>query len=156
MMAMATCSGAATMPLNVTNTEKYFGVPSSFSTMIISIGTVITNGGSNVYKAGAVYFLATLYGVNIGLPQIFTIILVTSFVVTAGVPAAGTLTAAIILNSLGAPIEGIALLMGIDRLRDMISTAGNVTVQSMASITLYNLMEKDVASQTTTDIGKAV
>ncbi len=143
MMGLATCSSAASMPLNIENTEKYLGVPKELSTMVMSIGTVIVNGGSDVYKAAGACFLASLYGVEMGLPQILTIVLTTSVLVTAGVPAAGTLTIAVLLSSMGVPVDGIALLMGVDRLRDMISTAGNVYMHSLAAVVINKVCEED-------------
>lgn len=137
MMAMATCSGAATMPLNVANTEKYLGVPRQIGTLVIGTGTVIINGGSAFYKAIATYFLATLYGVSLTFPDLVLITVLSAFVITAGVPAAGTLTTAIALNAFGVPLEGIALLMGVDRLRDMVSTAGNVVTQSAGAAAVH-------------------
>ncbi len=145
MMAMATCSGAATMPLNVANTEKYLGIPKQIGTLVIGTGTVIINGGSAFYKAIATYFLATLYGVTLSIPDLFFIIMLSAFVITAGVPAAGTLTTAIALNAFGVPLEGIALLMGVDRLRDMVSTAGNVVTQSAGAAVVYATAEQPIS-----------
>ena len=65
------------------------------------------------------------------------IVLVSAFVVTAGIPSAGTLSIAFTLNILGVPIEGIALLMGVDRLRDMISTASNVVIHSAVAVGVH-------------------
>ncbi|MBR2739889.1 MAG: dicarboxylate/amino acid:cation symporter [Oscillospiraceae bacterium] len=146
MMGIATCSSAASMPLNIENTEKYLGVPKEVSTMVMSIGTVIVNGGSDVYKAAGAVFLASLYGVKFGFAEAMLVILVTSVLVTAGVPSAGTLTIAVTLTSLGVPVDGIALLLGVDRLRDMISTAGNVYMHSLASVVVNKICEKDTAS----------
>lgn len=139
MMALATCSGAATMPLNVANTEKFLGVPKQIGAMVIGTGTVIINGGSSFYKAIATYFVATLYGATLTVGDLTIITVLSAFIITAGVPAAGTLTAAVILTYLGVPLEGIGMLMGIDRLRDMISTAGNVVVQSNAASTIHTI-----------------
>ncbi len=155
MMAMATCSGAATMPLNVANTEKYLGVPKQIGTLVIGTGTVIINGGSAFYKAIATYFLATLYGVNLTFPDLALIVALSAFVITAGVPAAGTLTTAIALNAFGVPLEGIALLMGVDRLRDMVSTAGNVVTQSAGAAAVYSVAGEPVAAEKRTDGFKA-
>ena len=141
LMGLATCSGVATLPLNVANTTKYFGVPRDLGVLVIGSGTVITNGGSSFYKAIAAYFLATLYGVPLSLGALGLIIFLSAVVVTAGVPATGTLTIIAILNALGVPLDGIALLLGIDRLRDMIATAGNVLTQSLAAITVYRLVK---------------
>jgi Na+/H+-dicarboxylate symporter len=139
MMAMATCSSIATMPLNVANTEKYLGVPKQIGTLVIGTGSVIINGASSFYKAIATYFLVTLYGIHPSFSGLMMITFLSSFIIVGGVPAAGTLGTAIALNVLGVPLEGIALLMGVDRLRDMISTAGNVVVQSAGAAVVHSV-----------------
>lgn len=132
LMALATCSSMATMPVNVENTTR-LGVPRETATMVIGAGTAIINGGSSFYKAVGVLFIASLYGVHLSGSQLLVVAALSAFVVTAGVPAAGTLTIAVALTALGLPIQGIALLMAIDRLRDMISTWGNVVVHSLGA-----------------------
>jgi Na+/H+-dicarboxylate symporter len=139
MMGMATCSAVATMPINVANTEKYLGVPKPIGTLVIGTGTVLIHGGSAFYKAIATYFLVTLYGVHLSFSGLVLITLLAAFVNTVGVPSSATLATAIALNVFGVPLEGIALLMGVDRLRDMISTAGNVVIQSAGAAAVYSV-----------------
>lgn len=150
MMGLATCSSSATMPLNVTNTEKYLGIPREMGAMVIGTGTAIINGGSSFYKALGAYFIATLFGVTLTTSNLVMITVMSSFLITAGVPAAGTLGIAVILSSLGVPLEGIALLMGVDRLRDMISTGVNIVIHSLGATAVNTIAGKSL-QQTNTE-----
>ncbi len=100
MMALATCSSMATMPVNVENTTR-LGVPRETATMVIGAGTAIINGGSSFYKAIGVVFIASLYGVTLSGTQLLVVAALSAFLVTAGVPAAGTLSIAVALTALG-------------------------------------------------------
>ncbi len=142
MMAVATCSSMAAMPVNVENTHSKLGVPRETATMVIGAGTAIINGGSGFYKAIGVVFVASLYGVQLAGIQLLVVAAVTAFVVSAGVPAAGTLAIAVALTAFGIPLEGIALLMAIDRLRDMVSTWGNVVIHSLGACTVHALIRR--------------
>ncbi len=137
MMALATCSSAATLPLNIENTEKHMGVPRTEGSMLIGIGTAVISGGSSFYRALAACFLASVYGVHLTPQDLVLIVLISAFVPTAGIPSAGTLSIAFALNILGVPLDGIAMLMGVDRLRDMISTASNVVIHSAAAVGIH-------------------
>lgn len=145
MMAIATCSSMAAMPVNVETTHSRLGVPRETATMVIGAGTAIINGGSGFYKAIGVVFVASLYGVHLTGLQLLVVATVTAFVVSAGVPAAGTLAIAVALSAFGIPLEGIALLMAIDRLRDMISTWGNVVIHSLAACTVHAFIRGNAA-----------
>jgi Na+/H+-dicarboxylate symporter len=136
MMALATCSSMATMPVNVENTTR-LGVPRETATMVIAAGMTMINGGSSFYKAIGVVFVATLYGVRLSGTQLLVVAALSAFLITAGVPAAGTLAISVALTALGIPIQGIALLMAIDRLRDMASTWGNVVIHSLGACTIH-------------------
>ncbi len=133
MMGIATCSSMATMPLNVERTHEKLSVPRETAAMVIGAGTSIVNGGSSFYKAIGIVFVASLYGVELSPPQLLVVAAIAAFLITAGVPAAGTLSIAVGASAIGIPVEGIALLMAIDRLRDMVSTWGNVVIHSLGA-----------------------
>jgi Na+/H+-dicarboxylate symporter len=138
MMALATCSSMATMPVNVENTTR-LGVPRETATMVIGAGMAMINGGSSFYKAIGAVFIATLYGVSLSGTQLVVVTALSAFLITAGVPAAGTLAISVVLTALGIPIQGIALLMAIDRLRDMVSTWGNVVIHSLGACAVHSV-----------------
>ena len=137
MMGIATCSSMATMPLNVERTHEKLSVPRETAAMVIGAGTSIINGGSSFYKAIGIVFVASLYGVELSPPQLLVVAAIAAFLITAGVPAAGTLAIAVGASAIGIPVEGIALLMAIDRLRDMVSTWGNVVIHSLGATLVH-------------------
>jgi hypothetical protein len=87
----------------------------------------------------ATIFIASLFAVDLSPLQLFLMVLLISIVYIPGVPASGTLLLAIVFSSFGIPMAGISMLMGIDRIRDMISTAGNVTISALGAVVVGRL-----------------
>lgn len=137
LMALATCSGMVTMPVTIRNATE-LGVPHDKAALVVGTGTALINGGSSFYKAAAVVFVASLYGTTLSLHQLFIVVLLSAFLVTAGVPAAGTMSVAVALTMFGIPLEGIATLMAIDRIRDMPSTWGNVVTHALGARVVHH------------------
>jgi Na+/H+-dicarboxylate symporter len=138
LMALATCSGMVTMPVTIRNATE-LGVPRDKAALVVGTGTALINGGSSFYKAAAVVFVASLYGTTLTLHQLCIVVLLSAFLVTAGVPAAGTMSVAVALTMFGIPLEGIAALMAIDRIRDMPSTWGNVISHALGARLVHHL-----------------
>jgi len=141
LLGLTTCSSSATAPVTVRNTVKEIGVKEDIA--IFMIGSNLVRGGTIIYQVLAVFFLANIYHIDLGIKEIVLLpILVILFLAPAGIPAIGTLTIVALLTALGLPLEGVAILMGIDRLRDMISTAMNVAIQSLSAIIVSHYVEE--------------
>ena len=108
-------------------TRKY-GVDKSFSSFSIPLGATINMDGTAIMQGCATYFLASYYGVTLEFTDYLTIIITATLasIGTAGIPSAGIIMLSIILEQIGIPLEGIALLLGVDRLLDMVRTSVNV------------------------------
>ena len=99
--------------------------------------------GTAIYQGVCAIFIASCYGIHLTLPQMLTMILTATLasIGTAGIPSVGLVTLAMVLNSVGLPTEGIALIMGIDRILDMLRTAVNITGDAVCT-TIVSHQEK--------------
>ena len=123
MFAFSTATSNATIPLNIETLEKKMGVDRRISSFTIPLGATI------IMQGVAVVFTAQLFGVQLGPVEYATVIATATLasIGTAGVPSVGLITLSMVFNSVGLPLEGIALIMGIDRILDMTRTAVNIT-----------------------------
>ncbi len=138
LTAFSTSSSAATMPVTIRTLERRFGIPKSITTFSIPIGVTINMDGTALFEVMAVIFVAQVFGVDLSFIQHITLValvLVTS-VGVAGVPGASLPILIAVMSSLGIPAEGIALILGVDRLLDMARTVTNVTGDSVATLFL--------------------
>ncbi len=129
LLAFSTSSSAAVMPLSMQTAEEKLGVRPSISQFLIPLGASINMDGTALYQAAATVFLAQVYNIELGLPALL-LILVTTVGASIGSPATpgvGIVILAMVLNSVGIPASGIALIIGVDRILDMSRTAVNVT-----------------------------
>ncbi|MDD4748701.1 MAG: dicarboxylate/amino acid:cation symporter [Methanosarcinaceae archaeon] len=129
LLAFSTSSSAAVMPVSIKTAEEKLGVRPSISQFVIPIGATVNMDGTALYQAVAAVFLAQTFGVELGLLEL-TLIMLTTVGASIGTPSApgvGIIILAMILNSVGIPTEGIALIIGVDRIIDMSRTAVNVT-----------------------------
>ncbi|MGM0653270.1 MAG: dicarboxylate/amino acid:cation symporter [Bacillota bacterium] len=129
LLAFSTSSSAAVMPLSMQTAEDKLGVRPSISQFLIPLGASINMDGTALYQAAATVFLAQVYNVELGLPALM-LILVTTVGASIGSPATpgvGIVILAMVLNSVGIPASGVALIIGVDRILDMSRTAVNVT-----------------------------
>lgn len=135
MISFSTCSSMATLGSNVEATKR-MGVPDAIATFGITLGNVINMDGTALYQVLAVLFVSQIYGVNLPLSsQIMAVILATVVTISlVGVPGAGTASLGLILLSLGLPVEGVGLVLAVDRLCDMPRTMLNCIGDSMCSI----------------------
>jgi len=132
IFAFSTSSSNATIPVTLTATEKRLGVENSTASFIVPFGATINMDGTAIMQGVATVFIANVYGIDLGLTGYLTVIgmAVLASIGTAGVPGVGLIMLAMVFNQVGLPIEGIALIMGVDRLLDMMRTAVNVTGDS--------------------------
>ncbi|EGG98611.1 Proton/glutamate symport protein @ Sodium/glutamate symport protein [gamma proteobacterium IMCC2047] len=129
LLAFSTSSSAAVMPLSIKTAEEKLNVRPSVSQFVIPLGATINMNGTALYHGVATLFLAQVFGIDIGLGGMLLVVL-TSVGASIGAPAApgvGIVILAMVLSSVGIPAEGIALVMGVDRILDMSRTAINVS-----------------------------
>ena len=138
LIAFSTSSSNATLPLTMETAEEEVGVPKEVSSFVLPLGATINMDGTALYQAVAVMFIAQIYGFGMGLGEQLTVVLTATLasVGAAGVPSAGIITLIIVLQSVGLGDQvqaGIALILGVDRILDMLRTAVNVTGDLTAS-----------------------
>ncbi len=137
MVAFSTSSSAATLPVTKEQVEKELGVSEEISSFVLPIGVTINMDGTSAYQAIAAVFIAQVYGIDLSVGQLFTILLTAllASIGSPGVPGGSIVMLIIVLSSVGLPAEGLALILGIDRPLDMLRTVVNVTGDStVASI----------------------
>lgn len=129
IFAFSTSSSNATIPVTLSTAEKRLGVDNSTASFVVPLGATINMDGTAIMQGVATVFIANVYGIELGLIGYLTVILmaVLASIGTAGVPGVGLIMLAMVLNQVGLPVEGIALIMGVDRLLDMLRTAVNVS-----------------------------
>ena len=135
MFAFSTASSNATIPVNMEVVEKRLGVHNSVASFTIPFGATINMDGTAIMQGVATVFVAQAYGIQLGpveyLQVIFTATLAS--IGTAGVPGVGLVMLAMVFKQVGLPVEGIGLIIGVDRLLDMARTAVNVTGDAAVS-----------------------
>jgi len=134
--AFSTASSAATLPVTLRTVEKRLGVPKSVAGFSIPLGATINMDGTAIMQGVATVFIAEVYGFDLSMTAYITVILTATLasVGTAAVPGVGLITLAMVLEQAGLPVEGIALIIGVDRLLDMVRTMVNVTGDATASV----------------------
>ena len=127
--AFSTATSNATIPMSIDTLHKKMGVSKQISSFTVPLGATINMDGTSIMQGVAVVFIAQVYGIDLTLGNLATVVLTATLasIGTAGVPSVGLVTLAMVLNSVGLPTEGIALIMGIDRILDMLRTAVNIT-----------------------------
>ncbi|MFK7826980.1 MAG: dicarboxylate/amino acid:cation symporter [Oligoflexales bacterium] len=128
MFAFSTASSNASIPITMKTVCEKLGVPRSIASFTVPLGATINMDGTAIMQGVATVFIAGAYGIEIGVSEFFMVILTATLasIGTAGVPGVGLITLAMVLKQAGLPVEGIGLIMGVDRLLDMARTAVNV------------------------------
>lgn len=129
LLAFSTSSSAAVMPLTLKTAEEKLGVSSSISQFVIPLSATMNLNGTALYQGVATVFLAEVFGIHLGSFQLLTVMItaVAASIGTPSIPGVGLVVLSVILESVGVPTSGIALIMGVDRILDMSRTAVNVT-----------------------------
>lgn len=132
LIAFSTSSSNATLPVTMEVAEKELGVSRSTSSFVLPLGATINMDGTALYQGVATLFIAQVYGFDLGFGALLTIVLTATLasIGTAGVPSAGIIILILVLNSVGLGAQaaaGIALILGVDRILDMLRTAVNIT-----------------------------
>ena len=129
VFTFSTASSNASIPFTLNTVTKKFGVNKSIASFSIPLGATINMDGTAIMQGCATFFLASYYGIDLAFND-FLVIIVTATIAsigTAGIPSAGILMLSLILSEIGIPLEGITLLLGVDRLLDMMRTSVNVS-----------------------------
>lgn len=143
VFAFSSASSVGTLPMNLECAEK-LGADREVASFVLPLGATINMDGTAIYQGVCAIFIATCYGVDLTLPQMLTIVLTATLasIGTAGVPGAGMVMLAMVLQSVGLPVEGIALVAGVDRIFDMGRTTVNITGDAACSIIVSKMEAK--------------
>jgi len=143
IIAFSTSSSNAALPVSLECVE-HIGVSREYSSFVIPLGATINMDGTALYQGVAAVFIAQIYGIPLGLTDQITIVLMATLasVGAAGVPAAGIITLAMVLTQIGIPLEGIALILGVDRFLDMCRTTTNIIGDMACSVVIKQTEER--------------
>lgn len=136
LLGFSTSSSSATLPVTMDRVEKNVGVDEEVSSFVLPIGATINMDGTSLYQAVAAVFIAQALGLELSIAQQLTIVLTATLasIGAAGVPGAGIIMLVIVLQAIEIPVEGIALILGVDRILDMCRTAVNITGDAAVSV----------------------
>lgn len=136
MVAFSTCSSSATLPVSMHCTEKNLGVSKNITSFVLPLGTTINMNGAALFQGMSAVFVAQAYGIDLSLQALLTLVVTAtlSAIGAAGIPGTGFIMLSVVFTSVGLPIEGLALLAGIDRVREMVSTVLNVLGDAVVAV----------------------
>lgn len=138
MVAFSSCSSSGTLPITMKCAEKNLGVSSKICSFVLPLGATINMDGSALYQGVCALFIAQVYGIHLGVSQMLMVILASTLgsIGAAGVPGAGLIMLTMVLGAVGLPLEGMALVAGVDRVLDMFRTSINVTGDLSAAVVI--------------------
>jgi Na+/H+-dicarboxylate symporter len=138
LLAFTTSSSNATLPVTMERVEKHLGVPEEITGFVLPFGTTINMDGTALYQSVAAVFIAQALNLDLTFLQMAIIVLTATVAAAgaAGVPGAGMITLVIVLESIGVPASGIALIMAPDRILDMCRTVVNVAGDAVAAVVI--------------------
>lgn len=136
LIAFSTSSSSATLPVSMEVAQRELGVSEEISSFVLPLGATINMDGTALYQGVAAFFIAEVYGLDLTLGQQLTVVLTATLasIGAAGVPGIGIITLAMVLQAINVPLEGIALILGVDRILDMLRTTVNITGDLSASV----------------------
>ncbi|MDI6861920.1 MULTISPECIES: dicarboxylate/amino acid:cation symporter [Pseudothermotoga] len=139
LVAFTTCSSSATLPVTMDVAEKELNVPKSISSFTLPLGATINMDGTALYQGICALFVAQIFGISLSFSQQLAIVLTATLasIGTAGVPGAGLIMLTMVFTSVGLPMEGIALIAGVDRILDMGRTCLNVTGDMVGTLIIH-------------------
>ena len=143
IFAFSSASSVGTLPINMEGCEK-MGASKEVTSFVLPLGATINMDGTAIYQGVCAIFIASCYGITLDPSQMLTIVLTATLasIGTAGVPGAGMVMLTMVLASVGLPVEGVALVAGIDRVFDMGRTTVNITGDASCAIIVSNLERK--------------
>src|SRR5690554_163609 len=140
LFSFSTASSNATIPVTLRTVEEELGVDNKVASFSVPLGATINMDGTAIMQGVATVFIAQVYGIDIGLTGYLMVVLTATLasIGTAGIPSVGLVTLAMVLQQVGLPVEGIAMIIGVDRLLDMVRTSVNVTGDALVSTVVAN------------------
>ena len=155
--AFSTASSGATLPITLRAVEKRLGVHTSIASFTVPLGATINMDGTAIMQGVATVFIAQVYSIPLSPADLLTVVLTATLasVGTAAVPGVGLITLAMVLQQVGLPVEGIALIIGVDRLLDMLRTAVNITGDATVSVIVASQegeLERDIYKDPKADV----
>lgn len=148
LVAFSTSSSAATLPFTMEHSQKEMGINEEIASFVFPVGSTINMDGTSAYQAVAILFIAQIFGMELTLAQMFSVVMLTvlASIGTPGVPGASVVMTVMVLTSTGIPVEGLVLILGIDRPLDMLRTVVNVT----GDVFVAKLIQKQTTANTST------
>jgi Na+/H+-dicarboxylate symporter len=136
VFAFSTSSSNATLPINLQVSEERLGVSKEVAAFVLPLGATVNMNGTAIYQGASTIFIAQVFGIDLGLGDLLVVVLTATLasIGAAGVPGIGMVTLTIVLTQLGIPLEGIALVVGVERILDMCRTAVNVTGDTTCAV----------------------
>jgi Na+/H+-dicarboxylate symporter len=136
LIAFSSSSSSATLPVTIDCTAENLGVSRTICSFTLPLGATINMDGTSLYQGVSAVFLAQLYGMDLSLSQQLAVVLTATLasIGTAGTPGAGIVTLAIVLTSIGVPLQGIGIIMGVERILDMCRSVVNVTGDAACAV----------------------
>ena len=136
VFAFTTSSSNATLPINLQVSQEDLGVSNDVASFVLPLGATVNMNGTAIYQGVSTIFIAEVFGISLGFTDLLTVVLTATLasIGAAGVPGIGMVTLTIVLTQLGIPLEGIALVVGVERILDMTRTAVNVTGDTTCAI----------------------
>lgn len=143
IFAFSSASSVGTLPINMKCCDD-MGTDKEIYSFVLPLGATINMDGTAIYQGVCAIFIASCYGINLTFSQMITIVLTATLasIGTAGVPGAGMVMLAMVLTSVGLPIDGIALVAGIDRIFDMGRTTVNITGDASCAVVVSSIEKK--------------
>ena len=140
LFAFSTSSSNATMPITLNVAKNRVGAHNSIASFTVPLGATVNMDGTAIMQGIATVFIAQAYGLNLSMTEYFAVIATATLasIGTAGVPGVGLITLAMVLQQVGLPVEGIGLIIGVDRLLDMLRTVVNVSGDGMVTAVVAN------------------
>jgi len=144
VFAFSTSSSNATVPVTLRTVTERMGVNNSVASFTVPFGATINMDGTAIMQGVATVFIANMYGVDLGVGGYLTVIMmsVLASIGTAGVPGVGLIMLSMVFTQVGLPLEGIGLILGVDRLLDMLRTAVNVSGDAVVSLVVAKSEDK--------------
>ena len=140
IFAFSSASSVGTLPINKNCAEK-LGADKNITSFVLPLGATINMDGTAIYQGVCAIFIASCFGISLTFSQMITIVITATLasIGTAGVPGAGMVMLAMVLEAVGLPVEGIALVAGVDRIFDMRRTTVNITGDAACAVVVSNL-----------------
>lgn len=136
MVAFTTCSSSATLPVSMHCVQRNLGISKNIASFVLPLGSTVNMNGAAIFQAMSAVFISQAYGITLSTENILTIIVTAtlSAIGAAGVPGTGFIMLSVVVSSAGLPLEGLALLAGIDRIREMGSTVLNILGDAVVAV----------------------